>query len=194
MVSSRTPGGATLADLLAIPEGQRRHEVIDGVLVEKQAASGAHGKAQGRLNAKLYPYDRRPGGRSPGGWHFLTEVEVELAPNQIVRPDVAGWRRERMPTVPREVPIHVRPDWVCEILSPTNATNDTIRKKRAYHAAGVAHYWLLDPIEQGLSVLRRTPEGYLEVLNALSGERVHAEPFDEIELEVGVLFGEDETD
>jgi hypothetical protein len=67
---------ATVADLLAIPEAQRRHELIDGVLVEKEAASGRHGGTQVRLAGRLRPYDRRPGGRSPGGWWFATEVEI----------------------------------------------------------------------------------------------------------------------
>src|SRR5207244_2955880 len=81
---------ATLADLLAIPEEQRRHEIIDGELVEKDAATGRHGEAQARLSRALGPYDRRPGGHPPGGWRFATETEIQLAPNQIFRPDVAG--------------------------------------------------------------------------------------------------------
>src|SRR5262245_38145763 len=98
---------ATIADLLAIPEAQRHHEIIDGNLVEKEAASGRHGAAQVRLSRKLGPYDRRPGGRWPGGWWFATEVEVELGTNDVFRPDVSGWRRERMERLPAEVPIRI---------------------------------------------------------------------------------------
>jgi len=184
---------ATIADLLAIPAEHRRHEIIDGVLVEKDAASGRHGAAQGRLFRRLGPYDRRPGGRSPGGWWFATEVEILLAESQVFRPDLAGWLRERLAVLPSEVPIVVRPDWICEVLS-TNRRHDLIQKKRAYHRHEVGHYWLVDPIEETLVVYRWHPDGYVEVLVAERQERVRAEPFDAVELRVSVLFGEDEDE
>lgn len=184
---------ATAADLFAIPEERRRHELIDGELVEKEAASGRHGAAQARLSRRLGPYDRRPGGKWPGGWWFATEVEVQLAEALVLRPDVAGWRRERMAALPAQVPVFVRPDWVCEILS-TNKRNDLIRKKRAYHLHQVGHYWLVDPFEETLAVHRWHTDGYVEVLIAAREERVRAEPFDAIEVRVGYLFGDDEED
>jgi Uma2 family endonuclease len=184
---------ATVADLLGIPEGRRRHEVIDGILVEKEAASGRHGGAQGRLFRRLGPYDRRPGGRWPGGWWFATEVEVQFEETQVFRPDVVGWRRERMHELPAEVPIAVRPDWICEILSK-NKRNDLVTKKRVYHRHQVGHYWIIDPIDETLSVQRWHPDGYVEILIADRSERIRAEPFDAIELRVGVLFGEDDED
>ena len=183
----------TVADLLTIPEEHRRHELIDGVLVEKEAASGRHGGAQVRLARRLGPYDRRPGGRGPGGWWFATEVEILLTDTQVFRPDVAGWRRERMAVLPSEVPIALRPDWICEILSK-NRRNDLITKKRAYHRHEVGHYWLLDPVDDTLAVHRWHPDGYVEVLVADRDERVRAEPFDAIEFRVGVLFGDDDDD
>lgn len=182
---------ATVADLLAIPEQHRRHEVIDGMLVEKEAASARHGGAQGRLVRWVGPYDRRPGGRGPGGWWFATEVEIELADTQVFRPDVAGWRRTRLAALPAEVPVRVRPDWVCEVLSQ-NRRNDLIKKKRAYHAHEVGHYWLVDPLDETLAVYRWHPDGFVEVLVAERGETVHAEPFEEVPLAVGVLFGDDD--
>jgi Uma2 family endonuclease len=182
---------ATIADLLAIPEERRYHEIIDGVLVEKEAASGRHGAAQGRLFRRLDPYDRRTGGRWPGGWWFATEVEVLFDETQVFRPDVVGWRRERLAEPPREVPITIVPDWICEILS-TNKRNDLIKKKRAYHKHHVGHYWIVDPTEETLSVNRWHSDGYVEVLIASREETVRAEPFDAIELRIGVLFGDDD--
>ncbi len=182
---------ATIADLLAIPEAERRHEIIDGVLVPKEAASGRHGVAQVRVTRRLGPYDRRPGGPGPGGWWFATEVEIRLADTQVFRPDVAGWRRERLPRMPDEVPIGVHPDWVCEVLSQ-NRRNDHITKKRAYHQHAVGHYCLIDPAEETLAVHRWHPDGYVEVLVADRSERVRAEPFPEVEIVVGVLFGDDD--
>jgi Uma2 family endonuclease len=184
---------ATVEDLLAIPEDRRHHEIVDGDLVEKDAASGRHGGAQARLSRKLGPYDRKPGGRLPGGWWIATEVEVMLAPEDVFRPDVVGWRRERMERLPSEVPIRLRPDWVCEILS-TNKRNDLIRKKRAYHRHGVPHYCLVDPAEETITVNRWHPDGYLEILIADKHERIRAEPFDAVELRVATLFGEDDDD
>ncbi|MBI2391157.1 MAG: Uma2 family endonuclease [Deltaproteobacteria bacterium] len=184
---------STLDDLFAIPEGQRRHELIDGEVVEKGAASAEHGGAQRRLSAYVDPFERRPGGRAPGGWWFVTEVEVSFDDRNAFRPDVTGWRRDRMPERPRGSPIELRPDWVCEILS-TNRRNDLVRKKRAYHRHGVPHSWIVDPAEESLTVYRWANEGYLEVLVAERGERVRAEPFEAIPLSVGVLFGDEEDE
>lgn len=184
---------ATIADLLAIPEAHRRHEVIDGSLVEKEAASGRHGGAQARLSRTLGPYDRRPGGRWPGGWWFATEVEILFEDTEVFRPDVAGWRRENLAELPAEVPITVRADWICEILSK-NRRNDLIKKKRVYHRHRVGHYWIIDPVEETLAVHRWHADGYVEILIADRNESVRAEPFDGIELRVGVLFGDDPDD
>jgi len=181
---------ATIADLLAIPEAHRRHELVDGVLLEKEAASGRHGGAQARLSRTLGPYDRRPGGRWPGGWWFASEVEVQFEDTQVFRPDVAGWRRERLAELPAEVPVTIRPDWISEILSK-NKRNDLIKKKRVYHRHQVGHYWILDPVEETLAVYRWHSDGYVEILMADRTESVRAEPFDAIELRIGVLFGDD---
>jgi Uma2 family endonuclease len=185
-------GPATLADLIAIPEEERRHEIIDGFLVEKGAATYPHGLAQGRVMAALRPYDRSPGGRFPGGWWFVTEVEIILESSQVFRPDVTGWRRDRLPAEP-DWPVSTKPDWVCEVLS-TNRQNDLVKKKRALHRHGVSHYWIIDPIDATLSVYRWHPDGYIEVLIADRTQRVRAEPFGDIELKVGILFGDDDDE
>lgn len=190
-----TATSATVVDLVAIPEAERFHEVIDGVLVRKAAPSGPHGRAQSRLASRIGgPYDRRPGGRLPGGWWLVTEVEIELGAHEVYRPDVAGWRRERLDALPRIAPITVRPDWVCEVLSESNARNDLIKKMRGYHRAGVPHYWVVDPVDETLTVYRWTADGFLVALLAERTERVRAEPFDDIELLVGALFGDDDDD
>lgn len=184
---------ATLADLLAIPEEARRHEIVDGVLYPKDAATVKHGGAQGRIFRKLGPYDRKPGGRSPGGWLFALEAEVLLAENQIYRPDVVGWRRERMAELTTEFPARVRPDWVCEVLS-TNRRRDLIEKKRGYQAAGVGHYWIVDPIEEVFEVHRWSTDGYVEVQAGLRDETIRPEPFEAIEIRVATLFGDDDDE
>ncbi len=185
----------TIQDLLAIPEHQRFHEIIDGELVRKAMPSARHGRAQLATSQVLRPFNRRPGGKDgPGGWWFASAAEVELGPDQVYRPDVCGWRREHLPELPDEAPVRVRPDWICEILSPSHARNDTVKKLRVYHRCQVPHYWIVDPLAETLTVHRFTDGGYLLVLAAERGERVRAEPFDAIELQVGVLFGDDEGD
>jgi len=187
---------ATEAELLALPEQGRGYELIDGVLTEKQSGF-RHGRAQVRLGQRLVPYDRRLGGGDrPGGWWFLTEQLVTFAPGQTLRPDVAGWLRERLPEPPvdDDAVVQIRPDWVGEIISPSNAGNDLVKKKRIYYQHRVPHYWIIDPRDESLTVLRWTPEGYTEVLLAQRGERVRAEPFTAVELPVGVLFGDDDDE
>ena len=186
-----SPGESTLADLLALPGEGRGYEILGGDLVEKET-SAEHGVAQSRVARLLGPFDRRPGGRHPGGWWFAAEVLIDFGPEQKLRPDVVGWRRERMPERPTGSLVTIRPDWICEIISPSNASNDTVKKKRAYHQDQVSHYWLLDPVRETLSVLRWSPDGFIEVPSAMRGEKVRAEPFDAIEISVGVFFGDDD--
>ena len=187
---------ATEADLLALPEQGRGFELIDGALAEKPSGF-RHSRAQLRLRQPLAPYDRRSGdGDRPGGWWFLAEQLVRFDAGHTLRPDVAGWRRERLPEPPEdeETVVHVRPDWIGEIISPSNAANDLVKKRRIYHQHGVPHYWIIDPRDETLTVLRWTPDGYVGVLSALRGERVRAEPFAAVEWLVGVLFGDDEDE
>ena len=117
---------------------------------------------------------------------------TRLVPHQVVEPDVAGWRRERMPTLPNDYPLTLRPDWVCEIMCDSDARRrDGLLKRRIYADHGVPHYWLVDTERERLQVLRIGEFGYEEVLDVDRGQRVRAEPFDAMELAVGVLFGDD---
>ena len=170
---------ATVADLLALPEADR-YEIVDGELVPKEGASGRHGEAQLSLAVMLQQF-RRGGGRGggPGGWLFGSEVLIQFDEDQVRRPDVAGWRRARLPAMPAEVPITLIPDWVCEVLS-TNRADDLVAKMRVYHQSQVPHYWVIDPEAETLAVYRWHQDGYLHLLGAQKGERVRAEPFDAI--------------
>jgi Uma2 family endonuclease len=184
------PRPATVEELLALPN-ERAAEIIDGALVEKAARSAPHALAQVGVIGVLYPaFHRRGGGGMPGGWWLLPGVEVELEPGQVYRPDVVGWRRERMPTPASERPVRLRPDWVCEVLSRSNAHHDLVTKFRTYHRLGVPHYWTVDPETQILTVYRWQEAGYL-TLRAARGETVRAEPFEAIAWNVGLLFGDE---
>jgi Uma2 family endonuclease len=122
------------------------------------------------------------------------EVDLEIS-GLGCRPDLLGWRRDKHPVMPapdRRGVVTVAPDWICEVLSPSTAHVDMGDKRLGYHRAGVAHYWLLDPGNGTLTVLRWTAEGYLVALVAGRHETVRTAPFEEVEIEVGNLFGDDD--
>lgn len=137
---------------------------------------------------------RRPGAGGPGGWWIATEVEVLLRGTEVIRPDVAGWRRERSPTQPTGIPVTLSPDWIGEAVSPTHANDDTVKNLRLYHTAKIAHYWLVDPRDATLTVLRFSDAGYVTRLRVERAEIVRAEPLDVIELFVGAPLGDDPLD
>ena len=125
-----------------------------------------------------------------GGWWFGSEVEIGFEDTQVFRPDLAGWRRDRLAEPPADVPMTVRPDWICEILSAASSKRDRIYKKRAYHRHGVGHYWIVDPAEEMLVALRWSPDGYQDVASGDGFETVRAGPFGSIALRIGELFSE----
>jgi Uma2 family endonuclease len=186
---------ATADDLHALPEHVRA-EIIHGAIVEKASPSAEHGVSQLSFGATLKRrFQRQPGGRWPGGWWFGTEIEVEYETHEVYLHDVVGWRRDRVPQLPSGRPVRARPDWTCELLSPSNAKRDLVDEFQVLHANQVPHYWIADPVEKTLIVHRWEPRGYLVTLTASIGDVVRAEPFESVELRISVLFGiEDEEE
>ena len=193
MSHNRGSGPHTLADWFSQPPGHR-FELVDGNLVQKASPSSEHGVTQTRVGIQVGGrFMRRPGGRAPGGWWIASEVDVLLGAD-LFRPDLVGWRRERVASVPTESPTSVRPDWICEVVTGSNAAQDRVVKMRAYHQAGIPHYWLLDPAERTLVVMRHAEGGYLNVLAATAPERVRPEPFGAVEFLVASFFDDVEDD
>lgn len=181
---------ATYDDLLALPEGQRA-EIIGGAMVTPPPPLPRHGRAQrvvGRIIGGAFDDDDGLGG--PGGWWILPGVDVRLSPHDIVKPDIAGWRRERLPDPWDMRPIDVIPDWICEVLSPSNVADDRLRKRRLYAEHGVAFYWLLDPSERTLEALRldQASRAWIEVGSYDDSSVARIDPFDAIAIEVGRFF------
>lgn len=188
--AARLPTLATALDLRDCEDGEVCCEVVAGEVVEKAAPSFEHGAAQFAFGEVLGPF-RRGGGGGPGGWWIASEVEIELEPHEVYLPDVAGWRRERVPERPTGRPVRIHPDWVCEILSPSTARRDLTVKLLTYARCGVGHYWVVDQDLGVLVVYRLTDGRYGRVLTATAAQTVRAEPFDAIEIDVGLILGRD---
>ena len=140
------------ARLCALPPNQVG-EIIDGTLYAHPRPAGPHALAASSLGGELYgPYQRGRGG--PGGWWILDEPEIHFIRNQLVCvPDLAGWRKPRLPHVPRGHRFVIAPDWVCEVLSPGTVREDRAKKMPVYARYGVAHLWLVDPLERILEAI-----------------------------------------
>ena len=184
MVTAAKP--ASYQDILALPDNVIG-EILDGELHVSPRPAPRHALAGSALAEELGPPFKRGRG-GPGGWMILRAIELHLGRDVLV-PDLAGWRRERMPEVPVDLAYFVlAPDWVAEVLSPSTVALDRGRKLALYARAQVAHVWLVDPIAQTLEVLRLDGETYRLMQVASGADRVRAEPFDAIELGLDVLW------
>ena len=175
---------------------EERMEVHAGQLVPKEAARFEHNDAQRGIAAALsVPFQRRSGHGGPGGWWIAVEPEV-ANPGWMFLHDLAGWRRDRVPDKPRGRPVRERPDWVCEILS-SNRKLDIVTKFEILARAGVRHYWLVDVDARELVVHRLEETKWVRAGAFLAnepGQRARIEPFDAVERELGVLFGDDPSE
>jgi len=195
---------ATYADLEAVPP-EKVAELIDGELHVFPRPAPRHMNAQGGVVAGLRdPFQFGDGG--PGGWWIIPEPErhfpepAEPGGIQVVSPDVAGWRCERMPDLPTTPYFKLAPDWVCEVLSPRTKVHDRTKKMPLYAQNGVAYAWLVDPIARVLEVhvlgparrsssrARRALRRWNEAIVHRGDVRVQAVPFDAIELDLGKLW------
>ncbi|MFN8094658.1 MAG: Uma2 family endonuclease [Vicinamibacteria bacterium] len=148
------------------------------------AARPTHGAVQGLVFADLAgPFYRGRGG--PGRWWLVVEPDVELGPNDIVVPDLAGWRRTRLPDLPAERPVRLAPDWVCEVASPRNKWSDRGRKADLYLRASVPHYWIVDPEERTLEAFEARDGAWLRLGAWTDGDEPRIPPFEAIAFDVG---------
>ncbi len=179
---------ATYAELEALPENEVG-ELIDGTLYASPRPALPHAIAASHLATELSgPFDRGLGG--PGGWLLLFEPELHLGEDVLV-PDLAGWRRERLPRPLRSAAFSLPPDWVCEVRSPSTAALDRSIKLPVYAREGVGHVWLVDPEARTLEVFRLEGSHYsLRVTHSGLGA-VRVEPFEAIELELAFLWDQE---
>lgn len=172
----------TIADLEALPSGVKG-EIIDGVMYTMTRPRGPHQRLGLGIGADLRdPFDRGRGG--PGGWWILPEPGIELLNTPEISPDVAGWRRERLPNLPSDAAITVVPDWVCEILSPTTRRHNLLIKKPYYASVGVLFHWIVD-LEARTVTAYRLENGRWSELRVWGDERdARIEPFEAVALDV----------
>jgi len=177
--------GATYDDLRNVPD-HFVAEMFDGELYATPRPAIPHTRAATVLGVELGgAFDRSHNG--PGGWVILDEPELHFG-NDVLVPDLAGWRRERLPALPADAFMTLAPDWVCEVLSASTETLDRGKKLRVYAREGVAHAWLVDPLRQTLEVLSLESGKWTTVDSHEGRLSVRAPPFTAIELELGALW------
>jgi Uma2 family endonuclease len=190
---------ATYDDVVAVPSN-RVAELIEGTLYTFPRPAPKHGTAASNLCGELAsPFGRGRGG--PGGWRIIIEPEVHFpdpgAKDGIiaVSPDLAGWRRERMPKLPKTKYFTLAPDWLCEVLSPSTEAYDRTVKMPLYAREGVRHVWLVDPLVRTLELFVLGADARWILAGVHRDDAlVRAEPFEAIELELGVLWEAAEGD
>ncbi|MBF0526893.1 MAG: Uma2 family endonuclease [Deltaproteobacteria bacterium] len=177
---------ATYDDLYSVPD-HMIGEIINGELVVTPRPTPKHITAATSLVIKIGGPFRFGDGGGPGGWRIVQEPELRLGEHILV-PDLAGWRRERLPRLPKENWFEVPPDWICEVLSPGTARTDRVRKMPIYAEFGIPYLWLVDPIIKTLEVYKLESGRWFSLGVYSEDERVRAEPFQEVELDLSLIW------
>jgi Uma2 family endonuclease len=185
-MTDRAARRATYQDILDAP-ANKVAEIVDGVLHGSPRRAKPHALAASALGGELIPPFCR-GRRGPGGWFILDEPELHFDADVVV-PDLAGWRCERMPVLTTDEPYFtLAPDWICEVLSPSTAKLDRAERLPIYARSEVRHAWLVDPVLRMLEVLRLELGRWVLLDTYHDDARVRAEPFEAFELELDVLW------
>lgn len=174
--------------LLALPEGLTG-EILNGQIHTQPRPTGPHTGVASALQIELGgPFDRGKGG--PGGWRILVEPEVHFVRDtEVCVPDLAGWRRHRLPQLPRDQRFEVVPDWVCEILSPSTESKDRRIKMPIYARYGVGFAWLLEPLRQTLEAFAQEDGQWRSLGSWREDETVSVPPFEALRLDLRDLWG-----
>jgi Uma2 family endonuclease len=178
---------ATYEDLLRVP-AHLVAEIIGGRLVTHPRPAPRHLLASSSLGEEIGgPFHKGRGG--PGGWWILDEPELHLGPHVLV-PDLAGWRQERMPSLPATAWLEIAPDWICEVLSPSTASGDRAEKLPIYAEHGVSHAWLIDPDLRTLESFEIREGRWLLLTTLTDRDQVSLPPFDAIAFDLSLLWAD----
>ncbi len=182
---SPAPRRAAYQDVLDAPP-HRVAEIVDGILHTHPRPAIPHARASSSLGVKIGgPFDNDPGG--PGGWWIVFEPELHFDEDILV-PDLAGWRRERMPKLPDAAYITLAPDWVCEVLSPSTRKLDLCGKRPVYAREGVAHLWLVDPTDRTLEAFELREGQWTLIATVADADPVGIPPFDAVTFSLADLW------
>jgi len=174
---------ATYADLVALPT-HLKGEILDGRLYTQPRPRDVHMMLAGAAFYDLYGKFHR-GHAGPSSWWVVIEPGIELPRSPEFSPDSAGWRRDRVPRRPdRKDTWRVVPDWIFEVLSPSNRVYDLTIKRRFYAEIGVQHLWYLDPDTRSVLVSRLVNGAWLDIGEFTDAAPVRMEPFDAVELDL----------
>jgi Uma2 family endonuclease len=180
---------ATYDDVLSAPDTVVA-ELIEGDLYTSPRPAIPHARTASALAQDLRSFDEPPGDpEAPGGWWILMEPELHFGGDVLV-PDLAGWRRERLPSLPDAPAFTLAPDWLCEVPSPSTATLDRTRKMPIYARVGVQHLWLIDTRLRTLEVYRLDGDHWRVVASYGGSVGVRAEPFAALEIDMRRWWGE----
>jgi Uma2 family endonuclease len=168
---------ATYQDVLDAPEHMVA-EIVHGALHLHPRPGPKHTDVGSILGMKLGP-PFRLGDGGPGGWWIMDEPELHLG-DDILVPDLAAWRRERMPVLPETAYFEVPPDWVCEILSPSTRQFDVGEKRAIYARHGVGHLWQVDPDARTLEAFALEGGRWVLVDTLTDAAAVTLPPFDAV--------------
>jgi Uma2 family endonuclease len=176
---------ASHEDLERLPE-HLVGEIVDGELYVSPRPSLPHAQAESAVLDELKgPFDRGRGG--PGGWIILVEPEQHIV-GQTMVPDVAGWRRQKLPRLPEVGAFEVAPDWICEVVSPSTESLDRSLKMPRYAEAGVGHAWLVDPLARTVEIYELAPGGY-HLAGRFEGDGpIRPPPFDALDFDLAALW------
>lgn len=185
--ASRRP--ATYQDVLDAPPNMVA-EIVRGALHLQPRPAMPHGFAGSSLGMEIGgPFQKGRGG--PGGWWIVDEPELHLG-DEVVVPDLAGWRRERMPRFPRTAFVTLAPDWVCEVLSPSTRGLDVGPKRAIYREHGAGWLWLVDPDARSLEAFALRDGAWVEIGTLTGADEVRMPPFDAVGFPLAALWPEDE--
>jgi len=175
---------ATYEELSKVPD-HFVAEILDGNLYATPRPGFRHARASTTLGGDLTTrFDGPSGsGENPGGWWILDEPELHFQKDVLV-PDIAGWRRERVPMLPDAPWLDVAPDWICEVISPRTESIDRGRKLRIYARERVTNLWLVNPVAKTLEVYRLSETNWVLLGTHVDDEKVQAEPFASVSLDM----------
>jgi Uma2 family endonuclease len=178
---SRRP--ATYEDLLEVPD-HLVAEILDGELIASPRPASPHAYTSSAIGADIHgAFHGAGGGGRHGGWWIIDEPELHLG-SDILVPDLAGWRHERMPVFPNVAFFELAPDWACEVASPSTVRIDRVLKMTIYAREQVRHLWLVDPLARTLEVYRLENGRWMVVANHGGDQQVKAEPFEILEVDL----------